>query len=191
MSELATKGDRSGVSILQLMDEFVNQQGRRPRILVVAVGQDIQAESSRDVGVQSSGAKIIATAFADLGFDVDLSPTCADSKEIVRQAIENDVHLVALSIHVATGTGIGAENGEGANDKGTDDESANVLSRVSELIAEFKTQDAEDILVVTGGDLSDADHKALEQIGVTLSLRPDTQMLLAANQLLVAIVSNS
>lgn len=172
---MAASGDKLGASILPSMDEFVSQHGRRPRILVVTVGQNIWIEAARDEGVQGDGAKIMATAFADLGFDVDLSPNLGnsfvDSKEIVRQSIENDVHAVGLSIQIAAG-----------------DDDYNVLSWVSELITELKAQEADDILVVTGGDILDVDYKALELAGVTVSLRSNTQMLLAAKQLLAAIV---
>lgn len=181
VTDMAASANKPGESILPSIDEFMNQQGRRPRILVVPVNIGLQAENSQDPGAQGNGAKIIATAFADLGFDVDLSPNCrngwgngcGNSKEIVHQAIENDVHVISLSIQIAAGA-----------------DDYNVLPCVSELITELKTQDADDILVVTSGDILDEDHKAIEQIGVAVSLRPDTQMLVAVKQLLAAIVSD-
>lgn len=174
---MAASAEQPGESILPSIDEFMSQQGRRPRILVVPVKIGLQAEKLQNSGGQDNGAKIIATAFADLGFDVDLSPNCRDgcgnSKEIVRQAIENDVHVIDLSIQIAAGAG-----------------DHNVLSCVSELIAELQTQDADDIRVITSGDILGEDHQALEQVGVSISLTPEMQMLVVAKRLLAAIVSD-
>lgn len=178
MADMAASADKIGESILPLMDCFMSQQGRRPRILVVSVELGLQVDNSEDYGAQNGGAKIIATAFADLGFDADISPrcggwvgdSCTDSNGIVRQAIENDVHVICLSIQIV------ADSGE-----------YNVLSCVSELIRELKTQDADEILVIMSGDILDEDLKAIEQLGVLISLRPDMQMLPAAKKVLKAI----
>ena len=134
--------------------EFEEKEGRRPRILVTKMGQD-----GHDRGI-----KVIATAFADLGFDVDISPMFQTPEEAARMAVENDVHLVGVS-SLAAGH----------------------KTLVPELIAALKKEDGGDILVVAGGIIPPADYEVLQSAGVVGIYGPGTPVTESANHVLNAL----
>jgi methylmalonyl-CoA mutase len=135
----------------ELVDEFAAQEGRQPRILVAKMGQD----------GHDRGQKVIATAFADLGFDVDVGPLFSTPAEVARQAVEADVHVVGVS-SLAAGH----------------------LTLVPELRAQLAELDREDIMVVVGGVIPPADHPALREAGAAAVFGPGTVIAEAAVDLL-------
>ena len=141
-------------SIRKRTESFKETEGRRPRILVTKMGQD-----GHDRGV-----KIIATAFADLGFDVDISPMFQTPQEAARMAVENDVHVVGASSLAA-----------GHN------------TLVPELIAALKKEGGEDILVVVGGIIPPSDYEFLYDAGVAGIYGPGTPVTESANKVLKAL----
>jgi methylmalonyl-CoA mutase len=118
---------------LALSNEFAEKYGRRPRIMVAKMGQD----------GHDRGAKVIATAFADLGFDVDISPLFQTPAEVAKQAIENDVHFLGIS-SLAGGH----------------------KSLIAQLIQELKNYDKEDIIIIAGGVIPQKDYEDLYKVGV-------------------------
>ncbi|MDG1066412.1 MAG: methylmalonyl-CoA mutase [Luminiphilus sp.] len=141
-------------AIISDIDSFIEQHGRRPRMLVAKMGQD----------GHDRGAKVIATAFADVGFDVDLSPMFATPEEVARQAIENDVHAVGAS-SLAAGH----------------------KTLVPQLIAALRAQGADDIIVIAGGVIPQQDYGFLEEQGVALIFGPGTPIPEAARAVLDAV----
>jgi methylmalonyl-CoA mutase len=141
-------------SICKRADEFQEKEGRRPRILVTKMGQD-----GHDRGI-----KVIATAFADFGFDVDISPMFQTPEEAARMAVENDVHVVGPS-SLAAGHKI----------------------LVPELIAALKKEGGGDILVVVGGIIPPSDYEVLYDAGVVGIFGPGTPVTESANQVLDAL----
>jgi len=139
------------VAARELSDEFAESDGRRPRILVAKMGQD----------GHDRGEKAVATAFADLGWDVDVGPLFQTPKEVARQAIENDVHVVGVSSQAA-----------GHN------------TLVPALIAELRNFGREDILTVVGGVIPVQDYPFLYEQGVVAIFGPGTVLPLAAQQIL-------
>jgi methylmalonyl-CoA mutase len=133
------------------VDSFAKEEGRRPRMLVVKMGQD----------GHDRGAKVIATAFADIGFDVDVGPLFQTPAEAARQAIENDVHVVGVS-----------------------SQAAGHKTLVPQLIAELKAQGGDDIIVVAGGVIPAQDYDVLYQAGVAAIYGPGTNIPTAAAQVL-------
>ena len=150
----AYKEDADWKAIQQDIVAFEKAHGRRPRMLVCKMGQD----------GHDRGAKVIATAFADLGFDIDLSPMFSTPEEVARQAIENDVHVVGAS-----------------------SQAAGHKTLVPELIAALKKQGADDIIVVAGGVIPKQDYKFLLDKGVKCVFGPGTKIPPAAKQVLQAI----
>jgi methylmalonyl-CoA mutase len=132
---------------LKLADKFAKTNGRRPRILIAKMGQD----------GHDRGAKVIATGFADMGFDVDIGPLFQTPAEAAKQAIENDVHIVGVS-SLAAGH----------------------KTLIPQLIAELKNYGREDILVVAGGVIPEQDFNYLYKEGVTLIFGPGTELPQAA-----------
>ncbi len=130
---------------------FAKGEGRRPRILVAKMGQD----------GHDRGAKVIATAFADMGFDVDVGSLFATPEEVARQAVENDVHIVGVSSHAA-----------------------GHKTLVPQLIAALKVAGRGDILVVCGGVIPAQDYSVLEQAGVAAIFGPGTNIPQAAEKVL-------
>ena len=126
-------------------------RGRRPRLLVVKLGQD----------GHDRGAKVIATAFADIGFDVDIGPLFQTPDEVARQAIENDVHIVGVSSQAAAHKTL-----------------------VPQLLATLAAAGASDILVVCGGVIPPQDHASLLGQGVAAIYGPGTNIPLAAAEIL-------
>jgi methylmalonyl-CoA mutase len=137
---------------------FAAEHGRRPRMLVAKVGQD----------GHDRGAKVIATAFADLGFDVDVGTLFQTPEEVARQAVENDVHVVGVST-----------------------QSGGHKTLVPQLIAELQRLGAHDIVVTVGGIIPARDYPFLEQAGVKAIFGPGTQIPKAARRVLDLIRSNA
>ena len=135
-------------------EQFQEKEGRRPRILVTKMGQD-----GHDRGI-----KVIATGFADLGFDVDISPMFQTPEEVARMAVENDVHVVGVSSQVAGHKAL-----------------------VPKLIDALKTEGGEGILVVVGGIIPPADYEFLYDAGTTGVFGPGTPVTESANQVLNAL----
>ena len=150
----AYRGDKSFMDISKKIDQFVASQGRRPRMLVVKMGQD----------GHDRGAKVIATAFADLGFDVDVGPMFQTPQEAARQAIENDVHIVGVS-----------------------SQAAGHKTLVPKMIESLKAQAADDILVICGGVIPPKDYPALREMGVAAIFGPGTNIPEAAEEVLALI----
>ena len=150
----AYENDASWRAIATDIEDFVNQHGRRPRMLVAKMGQD----------GHDRGAKVVATAFADVGFDVDLSPMFATPEEVARQAVENDVHIVGAS-SLAAGH----------------------KTLVPQLIEALKALGAEDIIVIAGGVIPQQDYGFLEEKGVSLIFGPGTPIPEAARAVLDAV----
>ena len=134
-----------------LADEFAEREGRRPRIMVAKLGQD----------GHDRGAKVIATAFADLGFDVDIGPLFQTPAEAARQAAENDVHILGVS-SLAAGH----------------------KTLVPQTVAELKKLGREDILVVVGGVIPQQDYEFLHEAGAAAVFGPGTVVAKAAKELL-------
>lgn len=140
--------------IRQEVDTFSKESGRRPRILVAKMGQD----------GHDRGAKVIATAFSDLGFDVDLGPLFQTPEEVAQQAIDNDVHIIGIS-----------------------SQAAGHKTLVSQLVEALKSADAQEIAVVVGGVIPPKDYDFLYQQGVSCIFGPGTPIPQAASQVLQAI----
>ena len=147
----AYEGDEGFMKIKQKVEDFAEQQGRRPRMLVVKMGQD----------GHDRGAKVIATAFADLGFDVDVGPMFQTPEEAARQAIENDVHVVGVS-----------------------SQAAGHKTLVPQMIESLKSQGAGEIIVVCGGVIPPKDYDELTAIGVAAIFGPGTNIPEAAEKVL-------
>ncbi|HMN50644.1 MAG TPA: methylmalonyl-CoA mutase [Xanthobacteraceae bacterium] len=139
------------VRVQKLVEKFEADEGRRPRILVAKVGQD----------GHDRGQKVIASAFADLGFDVDIGPLFATPAEAARQAVENDVHVVGIS-SLAAGH----------------------LTLVPELKAALKKEGREDIMIVVGGVIPPQDYAEVKAAGAEAIFPPGTVIAEAAEDLL-------
>ena len=137
--------------LAKLIEAFEDAEGRRPRILVAKVGQD----------GHDRGQKVIASAFADLGFDVDIGPLFATADEAARQAVENDVHIVGLSSLAAAH-----------------------LTAVPELKTALKKQGREDIMIIVGGVVPPQDYDALYKAGAEAIFPPGTVIADAAEALI-------
>jgi methylmalonyl-CoA mutase len=147
----AYQGDQGYERIRREIEAFAKVEGRRPRMLVVKMGQD----------GHDRGAKVIATAFADIGFDVDVGPLFQSPEEAARDAIENDVHVVGVS-----------------------SQAAGHRTLVPELIQELRKQGGDDILVVCGGVIPPQDHDFLLEAGVAAIYGPGTNIPHAAAEIL-------
>jgi len=150
----AYEGDSEWGDLSAQIKQFEEDTGRRPRMLVCKMGQD----------GHDRGAKVIATAFADVGFDIDLSPMFATPAEVARQAIENDVHIVGAS-SLAAGH----------------------KTLVPELIEELKKQGANDIIVIVGGVIPKQDYDDLYAAGVSCIFGPGTPIPESAKTLLTVL----
>jgi methylmalonyl-CoA mutase len=137
--------------VQKLVAEFERNEGRRPRILVAKIGQD----------GHDRGQKVIATAFADLGFDVDIGPLFATPEEAARQAVENDVHVVGVSSLAAAH-----------------------LTLVPQLKAALTKEGRDDIMIVVGGVVPPEDYAELERAGAEAIFPPGTVIAEAAEKLL-------
>lgn len=151
----AMKNKKELEEVQKLSDKFAKKDGRRPRILVAKMGQD----------GHDRGAKVIATGFADLGFDVDIGPLFQTPAEVAKQAIENDVHVV------------GASSLAGGH-----------KTLVPELIDELKKIGRPDILVVAGGVIPQQDYDFLNKVGVAGIFGPGTSVSQAARMILEKLI---
>ena len=141
-----------------LADAFAARYGRRPRLLVAKMGQD----------GHDRGAKVIATGFADLGFDIDLGPLFQTPEEVAQQAVENDVHWVGVS-SLAAGH----------------------KTLVPQLVAELRTLGRPDIHVVVGGVIPRQDYAALHEAGAVAVFGPGTPVVASARQLLESALNTT
>jgi methylmalonyl-CoA mutase len=139
----------------EMADRFAELDGRRPRILVAKMGQD----------GHDRGAKVIATSFADLGFDVDMGPLFQTPEEVARQATENDVHVVGAS-SLAAGH----------------------KTLVPQLIEELRKLGREDIMVIAGGVIPAQDYQFLQEAGVKGIFGPGTVISIAAQKILTELM---
>ena len=137
--------------VQRLAEAFEAEEGRRPRILVAKVGQD----------GHDRGQKVIASAFADLGFDVDIGPLFATPAEAARQAVDNDVHIVGVSSLAAAH-----------------------LTLVPELKQALAKEGRDDIMIVVGGVVPPQDYDVLKQAGAEAIFPPGTVIADAAEKLL-------
>jgi methylmalonyl-CoA mutase len=137
--------------VRQAIETFESAEGRRPRLLVAKIGQD----------GHDRGQKVIASAFADLGFDVDIGPLFATPEEAARQAVENDVHILGVSSLAAAH-----------------------LTLVPELKKALAAQGREDIMIVVGGVVPPQDYDALMKSGCEAIFPPGTVIADAALKLL-------
>ncbi len=140
-----------------LADRFAELEGRRPRILVVKMGQD----------GHDRGAKVIATGFADLGFDVDIGPLFQTPQEAARQAVENDVHIVGVS-----------------------SQAAGHKTLIPELVNRLEEIGANGIMVVAGGVIPKRDYEFLHKAGVADVFGPGTVLSEAAASILASLIEN-
>ena len=147
----AYRNDEAFARIRSDVSAFAEEQGRRPRMLVVKLGQD----------GHDRGAKVIATAFADIGFDVDVGPLFSTPEEAARMAVENDVHVIGAS-----------------------SQAAGHKTLVPELIAALRAAGAEDIVVVAGGVIPPQDYTMLKAAGVAAVYGPGTNIPEAAREVL-------
>jgi methylmalonyl-CoA mutase len=147
----AYEGDEAFERIQQEVKRFAEEEGRRPRLLVVKLGQD----------GHDRGAKIIATAFADVGFDVDVGPLFQTPEEAAKQAVENDVHIIGVS-----------------------SQAAGHKTLVPRLIEALKGERADEVVVVCGGVIPPQDYAMLQEAGVAAIYGPGTNIPFAANEIL-------
>jgi methylmalonyl-CoA mutase len=147
----AYEGDAGFMKIQKDIEGFVERQGRRPRMLVVKMGQD----------GHDRGAKVIATAFADIGFDVDIGPLFQTPEEAANQAIEADVHVIGVS-----------------------SQAAGHKTLVPQMIKALKDKGANDILIVCGGVIPPQDYDFLLEAGVSAIYGPGTNIPAAAGEIL-------
>ena len=147
----AYEGDAGFAAIQKDVEDFAEAEGRRPRMLVVKMGQD----------GHDRGAKVIATAFADIGFDVDVGPLFQTPEEAAQDAVDNDVHVIGISSQAA---------------------GHKTLAPV--LIEALKAADAEDILVICGGVIPQQDYDFLMKAGVKAIFGPGTNIPEAARDIL-------
>jgi len=145
------KEDGSFKRAQELADRFAEQDGRRPRIMIAKMGQD----------GHDRGAKVVATSYADLGFDVDIGPLFQTPRETAKQAVENDVHILGIS-SLAGGH----------------------KTLVPEVVKELKSYGREDIMVIVGGVVPKQDYAFLKEAGATAVFGPGTKISDAAIQLL-------
>ncbi len=147
----AYEGDEGFAAIQKAVDQFAEDEGRRPRMLVVKMGQD----------GHDRGAKVIATAFADIGFDVDVGPLFQTPAEAAQDAIDNDVHVIGIS-----------------------SQAAGHKTLAPQLVEELKAQGAGDIIVICGGVIPHQDYEFLYNAGVKAIFGPGTNIPDAAQDIL-------
>ena len=150
----AYEGDEGFAMIQKSVEAFAEEEGRRPRMLVVKMGQD----------GHDRGAKVIATAFADIGFDVDVGPLFQTPEEAAQDAVDNDVHVIGIS-----------------------SQAAGHKTLAPKLIEALKAKDAGDILVICGGVIPQQDYAFLKDAGVKAIFGPGTNIPDAAQDILTLI----
>ncbi|REG98522.1 methylmalonyl-CoA mutase [Flavobacterium aquicola] len=149
------KDDKSFEKAKQLADEFAKQEGRRPRIMIAKMGQD----------GHDRGAKVVATGYADVGFDVDIGPLFQTPAEAAKQAVENDVHILGVS-SLAAGH----------------------KTLVPQVIEELKKHGREDIMIIVGGVIPAQDYQFLFDAGAVAVFGPGTKISEAAIQILEILI---
>ncbi len=149
------KDDKSFKKAQELADRFAEQDGRRPRILIAKIGQD----------GHDRGAKVVATGYADVGFDVDIGPLFQTPKEVAKQAVENDVHILGVS-SLAAGH----------------------KTLVPQVINELKKYGRDDIMVIVGGVIPKQDYQFLFDSGVVAVFGPGTKISDAAITILEILI---
>jgi methylmalonyl-CoA mutase len=150
------KDDKSFEKAKQLADAFAKEEGRRPRIMIAKMGQD----------GHDRGAKVVATGYADVGFDVDIGPLFQTPAEAAKQAVENDVHILGVS-SLAAGH----------------------KTLVPQVIEELKKYGREDIMVIVGGVIPTQDYQFLFDAGAVAVFGPGTKISDAAIQILEILIS--
>ncbi|OUS00067.1 methylmalonyl-CoA mutase [Flavobacteriales bacterium 33_180_T64] len=149
------KDDESFKKARELADQFAVQDGRRPRIMIAKMGQD----------GHDRGAKVVATGYADVGFDVDIGPLFQTPKEAAKQAVENDVHILGVS-SLAAGH----------------------KTLVPQVIEELKNHGREDIMVIVGGVIPKQDYQYLFDAGAVAVFGPGTKISAAAIKILEILI---
>ena len=150
------KNDESFEKAKQMADEFAKKEGRRPRIMIAKMGQD----------GHDRGAKVVATGYADVGFDVDIGPLFQTPKEAAKQAVENDVHILGVS-SLAAGH----------------------KTLVPEVIEELKKYGRQDIMVIVGGVIPKQDYQFLFDAGAVAVFGPGTKISEAAIKILEVLIN--
>ena len=145
------KADKSFEEAKELVAQFAKKEGRQPRIMVAKLGQD----------GHDRGAKVVATGYADIGFDVDMGPLFQTPEEAAKQAVENDVNVVGVS-SLAAGH----------------------LTLVPQIIAELKKLGREDIIVIVGGVIPAQDYDQLYKDGAAAIFGPGTPIAAGAIKML-------
>ncbi len=153
----AIENDESFKKAQELADIFADQDGRRPRIMIAKMGQD----------GHDRGAKIVATAYADIGFDVDIGPLFQTPKEAAKQAVENDVHILGIS-----------------------SQAAGHKTLVPQVIKELKNYGRDDIMVIVGGVIPKQDYQYLFDAGAVAVFGPGTKISEAAIQILEILIDD-
>ena len=148
--------DQKYIKALSLAKKFESIVGRRPRIMVSKMGQD----------GHDRGAKVVATSFADIGFDVDIGPLFQTAKEVAKSAVENDVHIIGVS-SLAAGH----------------------LTLVPELLRELKVLNREDIMIIIGGVIPKKDYDVLFDMGVAAVFGPGTIISEAAQEIIQIMIN--
>lgn len=149
--------NKTYLEVIEKSDEFAELEGRRPRIMVAKMGQD----------GHDRGAKVIATSFADMGFDVDIGPLFQTPEETARQAVENDVHILGVS-SLAAGH----------------------KTLIPAVIEELKKFGREDMIVIAGGVIPEQDYAFLFENGVSAVFGPGTKIPEAAKEILEMMIAN-
>jgi methylmalonyl-CoA mutase len=149
------KNDESFEKAKQLADAFAKKEGRRPRIMIAKMGQD----------GHDRGAKVVATGYADVGFDVDIGPLFQTPHEAAKQAVENDVHILGVS-SLAAGH----------------------KTLVPQVIEELKKYGREDIMVIVGGVIPAQDYQFLFDAGAVAVFGPGTKISEAAISILEVLM---
>ncbi|WBL24533.1 methylmalonyl-CoA mutase [Zunongwangia sp. HGR-M22] len=152
------KDNKTFLKARKLADQFAEQDGRRPRIMIAKMGQD----------GHDRGAKVVATAYADVGFDVDIGPLFQTPKEAAKQAVENDVHILGVS-SLAAGH----------------------KTLVPQVLEELKKLGREDIMVIVGGVIPSQDYQYLFDAGAVAVFGPGTKISDAAVQLLNILIDDN
>ncbi|MFT7611744.1 MAG: methylmalonyl-CoA mutase [Parvicellaceae bacterium] len=147
--------DKDFIKAMEMANEFAEIGGRRPRIMIAKMGQD----------GHDRGAKVVSTAYADIGFDVDIGPLFQTPEESAKQAVENDVHIVGVS-SLAAGH----------------------KTLIPQIIAELKALGREDIVVIAGGVIPKQDYQFLFDAGVAGVYGPGTKISVAAQELLSILI---
>ena len=151
------KDDKTFKKAIALSDKFAELEGRRPRIMIAKMGQD----------GHDRGAKVVATSFADLGFDVDIGPLFQTPKEVAKQAVENDVHILGVS-SLAAGH----------------------KTLIPLVLQELKVFGREDIMVIAGGVIPPQDYQFLFDTGVVGVFGPGTKIAKAAMDILEILIKS-